>query len=67
LCMVEICLGKIMFCIMYLGKCVMNLLLFSMRATLLLYSHVKIKKWLLGSWGSNARETRLAFGSQRLL
>jgi hypothetical protein len=27
----------------------------------------KNKKWLLGSWGSNARDTRLAFGSQRLL
>jgi hypothetical protein len=28
---------------------------------------VKIRKWLLGSWGPNARETRLAFGSQRIL
>jgi hypothetical protein len=27
----------------------------------------KIRKWLLGSWGPNARETRLAFGSQRIL
>jgi hypothetical protein len=64
--MVEIYLGKIMFCIMYLGKCIMNLLLFSMLATLLLYLLVKIKKWLLGSWGPNARGTRLAFGSQKL-
>jgi hypothetical protein len=29
--------------------------------------HVKIRKWLLGSWGPNARETRPAFGSQRKL
>jgi hypothetical protein len=27
----------------------------------------KNEKWLLESWGSNARETRLAFGSRRLL
>jgi hypothetical protein len=27
----------------------------------------KNKKWLLGSWGPNARKTRLVFGSQRLL
>jgi hypothetical protein len=27
----------------------------------------KNKKWLLGSWGPSARETRPAFGSQRLL
>jgi hypothetical protein len=53
--------------IMCLGKCKMNLLLFFMPATLILYSHVKIRKWLLGNWGPNARETRLAFGSLRLL
>jgi hypothetical protein len=53
--------------IMCLGKCIMNLLLFSMLATLLLYFHVKIRKWLLGNWGPNARETRLTFGSQRML
>jgi hypothetical protein len=38
-----------------------------MSATLILYFHVKIRKWLLGSWGPNAREIRLAFGSQRIL
>ena len=38
-----------------------------MPATLILHFHVKIRKWLLGSWGPNARETRLAFGSQRIL
>jgi hypothetical protein len=27
----------------------------------------KNEKWLLESWGPNARETRLVFGSQRLL
>jgi hypothetical protein len=48
-------------------KCIMNLLLFFMPATLILYFHVKIRKWLLGSWGPNARETRLAVGSQRIL
>src|SRR5688572_25931072 len=65
--MVEIGLGKIMLCIMCLRKCVMNLLLFFMLATLLLYFHVRMKKWLLGSWDPNARETRLVFGFQKLL
>jgi hypothetical protein len=32
-----------------------------------LYFHVKMKKWLLENWDPNAKETRLAFGSQRLL
>jgi hypothetical protein len=27
-----------------------------------LYFHVKIRKWLLGSWGPNARETSLHLG-----
>jgi hypothetical protein len=44
LCMVEIGLGKIMLCIMCLRKCVINLLLFSMLATLHLYFHVRMKK-----------------------
>jgi hypothetical protein len=44
LCMVEAGLGKIMLCIMCLEKCVINLLLFFMLATLLLYFHVRIKK-----------------------
>jgi hypothetical protein len=65
--MVEVGLGREMLFIMCLGKCIMNLLLFSMLAILLLYFHVKIRKWLLGNWGPNARETRLAFGSQRML
>jgi hypothetical protein len=55
LCMVEICLGTMLF-IMYLRKCKINLLLFFMPATLILYFHVKIRKWLLGNWGQNARE-----------
>jgi hypothetical protein len=38
-----------------------------MFATLRMYFHVKTKKWLLGRWDPNAKETRLAFGSQRLL
>jgi hypothetical protein len=67
LCMVEVGLGKIMLCIMCLGKCVIYLLLFSMLATLRLYFHVRMKKWLLGSWEPNARETKLAFGFQKLL
>jgi membrane protein implicated in regulation of membrane protease activity len=67
LCMVEVGLGKIMLCIMCLGKCVIYLLLFSMLATLHLYFHVRMKKWLLENWDPNARETRLVFGFQKLL
>jgi hypothetical protein len=67
LCMVEVGLGKIMLCIMCLGKCVINLLPFFMLATLRLYFHVRMIKWLLGSWDPNARETRLVFGFQKLL
>jgi hypothetical protein len=65
--MVEVGLGEIMLCIMYLRKCVMNLLLFFMLAILLLYFLVRMKKWFLGSWDPNARETRLAYGFQKLL
>jgi hypothetical protein len=46
---------------------VINLPLSFMLATLRMYFHVKMKKWLLERWGPNANETRLAFGSQRLL
>jgi hypothetical protein len=49
LCMVEIGLGEIMLYLMCLGKCTMNLLLFFMFVTPLLYFHVRMKKWLLGS------------------
>jgi hypothetical protein len=44
LCMVEVGLGKVILCIMCLEKCVMNLLLYSMLATPLLFFHVKIKR-----------------------
>jgi hypothetical protein len=44
LCMVEVGLGEIMLCIMCLGKCVINPLLFLMLATLCLYFHVRMKK-----------------------
>jgi hypothetical protein len=44
LCMVEVGLGKIMLCIMCLGKCVINLLLFFILETLRLYFHVRMKK-----------------------
>jgi hypothetical protein len=37
-------LGKIMLCIMCLRKCVINLLMFFMLATLCLYFHVRMKK-----------------------
>jgi hypothetical protein len=37
---------------------------FFMLATLRLYFHVRMKKWLLGSWDPNTRETRLVFGFQ---
>jgi hypothetical protein len=59
-------LGKVMLCIMCLGEYVINLLLFTMLAILLSQSFVRMKKSLLGSWGPNAREIRLVFGSQRL-
>jgi hypothetical protein len=59
-------LGEIL-CLMLLGKCVINLLLSFMPATLRLYFHVKMKKWLLKNWDPNAKETRLAFGYQKLL
>jgi hypothetical protein len=49
------------------GKCVINILLSFMLATLSLYFHVKMKKWLLKNWDPNAKETRLAFGYQKLL
>jgi hypothetical protein len=56
LCMVEICLGKMLFIIclgkmllICLGKCKMKMLLLFMPATLILYSHAKIRKWLLGN------------------
>jgi hypothetical protein len=42
--MVEVGLGKIMLCLMCLGECAMNLPLFIMLATLLLYFHVKMQK-----------------------
>jgi hypothetical protein len=41
---VEVGLGEIMLCIMCLGKCAMNLLPFSMLATLLLFFHVRMQK-----------------------
>jgi hypothetical protein len=42
--MVEVGLEEIMLCLMCLGKCAMNPLLFFMLATLLLYFHVRMKK-----------------------
>jgi hypothetical protein len=59
-------LGGIL-CLMLLRKCVINLPLSFMLATLCLYFHVKMKKWLLENWDPNAKETRLAFGYQNLL
>jgi hypothetical protein len=44
LCMVEVGLGEIMLCLMCLGKCAMNPLLFFMLATLLLFFHVRKQK-----------------------
>ena len=51
LCMVEVGLGEIMLCIMCLVKCAMNLLLFSMRATLFVLSckNAKVVARKLGS------------------
>jgi hypothetical protein len=42
--MVEVGLGEIMLCLMCLGECAMDLLLFMMLAILLLYFHVKMQK-----------------------
>jgi hypothetical protein len=44
LCMVEVGLGEIMLCIMWLKECVMNLLPFTMLAILLLRLYVRMKK-----------------------
>jgi hypothetical protein len=49
---------------MLLGKCVINLLLSFMLATLRLYFHVKMKKWLLENWDPNAKETGLHLGTK---
>jgi hypothetical protein len=38
-----------------------------MHVMLRLYSHAKMQKWLLENWDLNARETRIAFGFQKLL
>jgi membrane protein implicated in regulation of membrane protease activity len=42
--MVEVGLGEIMLCLMRLGECAMDLLLFIMLAILLLYFHVRTQK-----------------------
>jgi hypothetical protein len=42
--MVEIGLREILLCLMRLGECAKNLLLFIMLAILLLYLHAKIQK-----------------------
>jgi hypothetical protein len=42
--MVEVGLGEIMLCLMRLGECAMDLLLFIMLAILLLYFHVRMQK-----------------------
>jgi hypothetical protein len=65
--MVEEDLDVIMLCLMRLGKLAMVLLLSIMLAMLPLYFYAKMQKWLLGSWDPNARETKLAYGFQKLL
>jgi hypothetical protein len=44
LCMVEVGLGKVMLCLMWLGECVMNLLPFTMLAIHHLRFYVRMKK-----------------------
>jgi hypothetical protein len=56
-----------MLLLMHLGKSAMDLLLFIMLAILRLCFYAKMQKWLLGSWDPNARETKLAYGFQKLL
>jgi hypothetical protein len=53
--MVEVGLGEIMLCLMCLGKCAMNPLLFFMLATLLLYFHVRMKKIVARKLGSKCK------------
>jgi hypothetical protein len=53
--MVEVGLGEIMLCLMCLGKCVMNPLLFFMLATLLLFFHVRMKKVVARKLGSKCK------------
>jgi hypothetical protein len=65
--MVEEGLDVIKLCLMHLGKRAMVLLLSIMLVILPLYFYEKIQKWLLGSWDPNARETKLAYGFQKLL
>jgi hypothetical protein len=65
--MVEVGLGEIMLCLMRLGECAMVLLLFTILAILPLYFYVIMQKYLLGSWDPNARETKFAYGFQKLL
>jgi hypothetical protein len=65
--MLEGGLDVIMLCLMRLGKLAMVLLLSIMLAMFPLYFYAKMQKWLLGSWDPNARETKLAYGFQKLL
>jgi hypothetical protein len=65
--LVEVNLGEIMLLFMLLGKFTMDLLLFIMPTMLPLYFYVRMQKWLLGSWDPNSRETKLAYGFQKLL
>jgi hypothetical protein len=64
--MIEIGLGVFMLCLTHLEN-LADLLLSIMLAMLPLYFYVKRQKWLLGSWDPNARETKLAYGFQKLL
>jgi hypothetical protein len=65
--MVEVGLGEIMLLLMHLEKSAMDLLLFIMLVILPLYFYAKMRKWLLESWDPNARQTKLAYGFQKLL
>jgi hypothetical protein len=65
--MIETGLGVIMLCLTRLENLAMDLLLSIMLAMLPLYFYVKMQKWLVGSWDPNARETKLAYGFQKLL
>jgi hypothetical protein len=50
-----------------LGKFTLIHLLCIKHVMLLLYCYAKMPKWLLENWDLNARETKLAFGFQKLL
>jgi hypothetical protein len=65
--MIRVGLGAIILFLVHLGKFTLVQLLCIKCVMLLLYCLAKMPKYLLENWDLNARETRLAFGFQKLL